>query len=128
MSVLDVVRKTEDSKREFFRFIHPAERLALQGFPLRIMENLPADIVSHAAGNAYPVPLICSALHPALTAIAENTSFDFKSWPPATALGRNMPSGVAAVAKGFKRAAANPKKYDIDNAPADLRDFKKPRF
>ena len=47
--------------REFCRFLHPTERLVLQGFPKETLQNSPETLRVKAAGNAYPAS--CRRLH-----------------------------------------------------------------
>jgi len=75
-NLYQLVVSTEDiekpsGERAFFRMLHPAERMALQGFDPCICKNLSPAKAVKAAGNAYPPPLILAALAPLLDAIAK---------------------------------------------------------
>lgn len=70
MSVQDVVRQTPDEEREFFRKVRDAERLSLQGLPLKMLHTLPRGKIVFATGNAYPVPLIIAVFQPMLMALS----------------------------------------------------------
>jgi len=69
MSVADVVNETADSDREFFRKLMDSERLILQGLPTDLLLTLPPGRAVFASGNAYPPPLIISAMQPMLMAV-----------------------------------------------------------
>jgi len=61
-------------RREIFRWLHPAERLGLQGFSPRLSLKLKtAHLITKAAGNAYPTPLMAAVLGPLLERIGETT-------------------------------------------------------
>ena len=49
MSVQDIVRRTEDSSREFFRKLLLPERLQLQGLPASLALRLPESKITFAA-------------------------------------------------------------------------------
>ena len=56
-------------QRAFHRYLHPVERLALQGFDKIAAENFvvgESKLVVKAAGNAYPPALIAAATAPML--------------------------------------------------------------
>jgi len=112
LSVEDVFRKTPDADREFFRYFKGAERISLQGFPTKIIEDLPPDVVCKAAGNAYPVPLIIAVTHPVLRLICESDSLDFATWPPTEMRSRVVPSVVGDVLSALisRPRAAKPMK------------------
>jgi hypothetical protein len=78
LSVADVVNGTADHEREFFRMLHPFERLALQGFSPELGDLLGHKLSVKAAGNAYPIPLIIASALPLLRAISENV--DLLEW------------------------------------------------
>ncbi|CAE7660600.1 hpaIIM, partial [Symbiodinium microadriaticum] len=40
--------------REFCRFLHPSERMTLQGFPSTLLPDAPATVRIQGAGNAFP--------------------------------------------------------------------------
>ena len=72
LSVADVINDVADEEREFFRWLHDSERLALQGLPPDMLQDLPCGKAIKAAGNAFPVPLIIACLHPMLMAASES--------------------------------------------------------
>ena len=59
----------EHSKRKFFRFLHPSERMLLQGFPADVLDDASDALRVHGSGNAYPVPVMMAVLAPILTEI-----------------------------------------------------------
>ena len=62
----------EDNAKEFFRFLAPTERLSLQGFTPAIIKGFPdVGLGVKAAGNAYPVNLICATAYPMVKAIVQ---------------------------------------------------------
>eukprot|EP00973_Karenia_brevis_P082759 11471178-Karenia_brevis.AAC.1 len=79
MSVADVCDETPDGEREFFRKLADCERLLLQGVPSNVLGLLPPGKAVFACGNAFPVPLIISALHPLLDVIGQK--IDLAQWP-----------------------------------------------
>ena len=117
MSVKDVVRRTPDAEREFFRFFRGSERLALQGFPVKVVRHLPADLLVKAAGNAYPTALIIAVLHPALQALGEGS---LAAWPPVDLCMRSVPSSVGKVLAAFKRNAKHPRKFKVGDMPVEI--------
>ena len=51
--------------REFCRFLHPSERMTLQGFPSTLLPDAPATVRIQGAGNAFPASglnVLCYAL------------------------------------------------------------------
>jgi hypothetical protein len=64
LSVGDVVENTPDEKREFIRHVRNTEKLLAQGFPKETHLFLDSRLTQKAAGNAYPVTLMISILHP----------------------------------------------------------------
>lgn len=78
LSVADVVNGSADHEREFFRMLHPFERLALQGFSPELGNSLGEKLSVKAAGNAYPIPLIIASVLPLLRAVSENV--DLLEW------------------------------------------------
>ena len=54
-------------RRRLPRFLHPVERLALQGFEPLLALRMPAKIIYKSTGNAYPVPLLGAILAPPQT-------------------------------------------------------------
>ena len=103
MSVQDIVRRTEDSSREFFRKLLLPERLQLQGFPASLALRLPESKITFASGNAYPVPLIIASLFPMIVAVG-NSDVALSAWPPPEALLSGVPSCISKLA----RALASP--------------------
>ena len=103
MSVQDVVRRTKDSSREFFRKLLLPERLQLQGFPASLALRLPENKITFASGNAYPVPLIIASLFPMIAAVG-NSDVALSAWPPPEALLSGVPSCISKLA----RALASP--------------------
>ena len=86
ISVADVINQVEDKSREFFRFLLPTERLALQGFPPEAARDFPSDaLIIKATGNAYPPPLIMAAAAPLIQAMGADRpagdNFNFATWP-----------------------------------------------
>ena len=56
-------------QRAFHRYLHPVERLTLQGFAKSVAENFAvgeSKLLVKAAGNAYPPALIVAAITPML--------------------------------------------------------------
>jgi hypothetical protein len=102
MSVADIVDRTPDAQREFFRYMKGSERLTLQGFPVKVLRNLPPEVVVKATGNAYPVPLIAAVMHPALEVLG-SSSFNLAKWPPAGMLSRKVPDSVGKAIAAFRR-------------------------
>ena len=103
MSVRDIVLRTEDSSREFFRKLLLPERLQLQGFPASLALRLPENKITVASGNAYPVPLIIASLFPMIAAVG-NSDVALSAWPPPEALLSGVPIGISKLA----RALASP--------------------
>ena len=71
-----------DHARALFRWLLPAERFILQGFPVECAQQLPRSLQVKACGNAYPVPLMAAALTP----IVQELHGKIDQWP--------MPSGT----------------------------------
>lgn len=71
VSVGDMHR--DDKDRAFFRYLHPAERVALQGFPdvRSFTDTLSPHLVVKAMGNCYPPPLVYQAFGPVLSCISQ---------------------------------------------------------
>eukprot|EP00435_Cladocopium_sp_Y103_P026564 s2101_g6.t1 len=44
----------EHSKRKFFRFLHPSERMLLQGFPADVLDDASDALRVHGSGNCIP--------------------------------------------------------------------------
>ena len=101
MSVRDVVLRTPDAQRELFRKLAGAERLALQGFPQGVGSLLPPDIVVHAAGNAYPPPLIVAVLGPMLQTLQDSEVW--RTWPEQAVISNVEPLEVDQLAKACSR-------------------------
>jgi site-specific DNA-cytosine methylase len=67
--VLSVDLHLPREQRAFHRYLHPVERLTLQGFAKSVAENFAvgeSKLVVKAAGNAYPPALIAAAIAPML--------------------------------------------------------------
>ena len=69
-------------KRAFARFLLPAERMALQGFPLAYAEFIPEGMHVKASGNAYPVPVVGAVLFPILRQLGNLEPGTLLNWPP----------------------------------------------
>ena len=69
-----------DSKREFFRWLMPYERPALQGVSPKVALTLRAGDILHATGNAYPVNLLGALMVGVLREF--QTWPGFVNWPP----------------------------------------------
>ena len=61
-----------ESEREVFRWLHPGERLVLQGLRASAARYIPYAKIQEAAGNMYPVPMLTAVLAPMLDAIANS--------------------------------------------------------
>ena len=59
-------------KRQFSRFMHPCERLLIQGFSREVAKHLSPDTCIKAAGNADPPPLICAAFGPMIARMKDD--------------------------------------------------------
>ena len=103
MSVRDIVSGTPDDQREYFRKLTGAERLALQGFPQGVSSLLPPWLVAHAAGNAYPPPLIIAVLGPMLLAL--QNSKVWRTWPEQAVFSNLEPPEVDQLARACSRPA-----------------------
>ncbi len=100
LSVADVVNRVPDSRREFFRWFQPTERLTLQGLKPSLILDFPSpDLAIKAAGNAYPVPLIDATAYPLLNAVGHKEDFDFASWPTQTDVGELTPQVIEQFSK-----------------------------
>lgn len=108
----DVLANTPDHLRTFFRKLTGPERLALQGFPPSAARDLPYDLICHAAGNAYPPPLILAVLGPMLLALSRSSCW--KAWPNTRVISFNEPPEVADMLKACKR-----KPLVVDRAKAE---------
>ena len=97
LSVQDIVRRTEDSSREFFRKLLLPERLQLQGFPESLALRLPENKITFASGNAYLAPLIIASLFPMIVAVG-NSDVALSAWPPPEALLSGVPSCLSKLA------------------------------
>jgi hypothetical protein len=106
--VRGIIEAVPDEEREIFRLLMPCERLGLQGFRPSAALDLTPGACAKAAGNAYPPPLIIAVLHGMLEAVG-NHHFDFRSWPPASALASptcpQVAKGVAALETALKKGA-----------------------
>ena len=58
-----------DSERKMFRFLHPGERLGLQGLPKQLTQSLSPKQVIHAVGNSYPPALVAAMFAPILSCL-----------------------------------------------------------
>ena len=58
-----------DSERKMFRFLHPGERLGLQGLPKQLTQFLSPKQVIHAVGNSYPPALVAAMFAPILSCL-----------------------------------------------------------
>ena len=80
VSLIDLEFEDDDLKI-CFRFVHPSERLRLQGFGMEVYDALPSDACAvKAAGNAYPVPFILANVHGMIKRI-HDSGVDLSSWP-----------------------------------------------
>ena len=55
---------------KLLRFLHPSERMVLQGFSPSVLEGSSDTLRVKASGNAYPVPLMMAVLHGVLHQLA----------------------------------------------------------
>ena len=67
MSTDDLEEKDDD--RDIFRFLHPIERLPLQGFNPKLALHFNKKSLLRAAGNAYPTNLMAAVLLPILCSL-----------------------------------------------------------
>ena len=77
-----------DKDRKVFRWLHPAERFALQGLTPKLAKLIPFEKLVKASGNMYPVPFMTAVLSPMLAAIADSQ--------PGTSLGKTVPPSMVA--------------------------------
>ena len=61
--------------REFCRFLHPSERMTLQGFPSTSLQDAPAAVRIQGAGNAFPAPGLTVLCHTFFLSLALSPSF-----------------------------------------------------
>ena len=104
-TISDIVDNVPYEKREFFRWLANVERLTLQGFRKEVALELTDASAFKAAGNAYPIPLIISAVHPMIQAIhqAIAAGFNFVDWPPSEMLEFGTPIGIAEFERAIQR-------------------------
>ena len=91
--------------------------MALQGFSPKILRLLPAEVVTKAAGNAYPVPLIIAVVHPVLVLMGSTPGFDLATWPKQVS--RRVPLEIVKMVsalKGRDRQAVPKKASKASNA------------
>lgn len=62
----------QESQQRFWRFLHPSERMLLQGFPSSVLEGCSDALRVQGSGNAYPVPLMLAVLAPILSEIKDS--------------------------------------------------------
>ena len=62
----------QEKQQRFFRFLHPSERMLLQGFPANVLEGCTDALRVQGSGNAYPVPLMVAVLAPILSEIKDS--------------------------------------------------------
>ena len=79
-----------DHDREYFRWLMPYERPALQGCEPSVSTTLRADHLIHACGNAYPVNLIAACLIPILNLIQDSKCLKPSKFAPKT---KTLPPG-----------------------------------
>lgn len=70
VSSMDFDKKDQD--RKFFRFLHPSERMVLQGFGKDVLLKSKDTVRIKASGNAYPVPLLIAVLHGILLVLKDS--------------------------------------------------------
>ena len=106
----EIVNGVAPEHRQLSRFLHPVERLALQGFEPLLALRMPAKIIYKSTGNAYPVPLLGAILAPIVEQIA--LSEVLPTWPAS--------APVSACAADARRRALQ--------APAWNRSVRRRRF
>ena len=79
-----------DKERKVFRWLHPAERLGLQGLSPKLAKLIPFDMLMKATGNMYPCPFMAAVLSPMLDAISHSV--------PGACLGTTVPASMPASA------------------------------
>lgn len=71
----------DDAQRQWFRWLMPFERPALQGFSPDISLFLTAKSLIHAVGNAYAIPVVAACLIPNLEVMSDQLG-GLRDWPP----------------------------------------------
>ena len=79
-----------DKERKVFRWLHPAERLGLQGLSPKLAKLIPFDMLMKATGNMYPCPFMAAVLSPMLAAVSHSV--------PGAGLGAAVPASMTASA------------------------------
>ena len=71
----------QESQQRFWRFLHPSERMLLQGFPSSVLEGFSDALRVQGSGNAYPIPLMVAVLAPILSEIKDSIAAHEHSLP-----------------------------------------------
>ena len=77
----EIANKVPIENRQLFRWLHPLERLCLQGFDPAIGVHMTAKIIYKTTGNAYPVNLLAAILQPIIATITKSSLL--QGWPNA---------------------------------------------
>lgn len=95
-------------QRDFFRWMMPFERPALQGCTPWISRHFRTADLIHACGNAYPIPLIGACALPVLELMEKWSGF--KNWPPKKVLktGVQVPEIREEFIRRLQRKAQQP--------------------
>lgn len=99
VSAEDAASGKDDKQYRFMRHVRSTEKLAAQGFSGDVARRLKSSSVCQkAAGNAYPVNVMCAVLHPLLSKLRR---IDLAKWPPDDMISTEVPACMNEAIRDF---------------------------